>query len=147
MGYKFGNKSTTQLQTCHKDLQLIAHEALKLSRVDFSINEGHRTVERQNELFKKGRSTINGITKKGKHNYQPSRAFDINICVAGKPKLAYDHKHLCYVAGIIISAAESLYAKGQVTHKIRWGGNWDRDGEILYDHNFWDMPHFEIKKV
>lgn len=145
--YIFGKRSQTQLDTCHKDLQLIANEALKVSRVDFSIIEGARSVELQQKYFKEGKSKIDGIKIKGNHNYQPSRAFDIAVYVSGKPKLTYDPNHLCYIAGIIIGISERLYSSGQTNHKIRWGGNWDRDGEILTDQNFDDMPHFELKKT
>jgi len=145
--YIFGKRSKTQLITCHKDLQLIANEALKVTRVDFSIIEGNRPVELQQKYFKEGKSKIDGVKIKGNHNYQPSRAFDIAVYVSGKPKLTYDANHLCYIAGIIIGISERLYSSGQINHKIRWGGNWDRDGEILTDQNFDDMPHFEIKKA
>lgn len=145
--YIFGKRSQSQLDTCHKDLQLIANEALKVSRVDFSIVEGSRPVELQQKYFKEGKSKIDGIKIKGNHNYQPSRAFDIAVYVSGKPKLTYNANHLCYIAGIIIGVSERLYTAGQTNHKIRWGGNWDRDGEILTDQNFDDMPHFEIKKT
>jgi len=145
--YTFGKRSQAQLDTCHKDLQWIANEALKASRVDFSIIEGARPLALQQKYFKEGKSKIDGIKVKGNHNYQPSRAFDIAVYVSGKPKLTYDTNHLCYIAGIIIGVSERLYALGQTNHKIRWGGNWDRDGEILTDQNFDDMPHFELKKT
>ena len=143
--YVFGTRSQKQLDTCHKDLQLVANESLKVSRVDFSIIEGTRPLELQQKYFREGKSKIDGIKIKGNHNYQPSRAFDIAVYVSGKPKLTYDISHLTYIGGVIEAVGQSLYNQGRINHTIRWGGNWDRDGEILYDQNFDDLPHFELK--
>lgn len=144
--FKFGAKSLNKLASCETDLQLIALESIKASTVDFGINEGHRTVERQKELFDKGWSRIDGISKKGKHNYFPSKAFDVKIYVIGRPELTYDKIHLAYVGGVILTVAQRLYDEGLISHELRWGGNWDGDSELLYDQNLQDLPHFELKK-
>lgn len=144
--FKFGSKSLDQLATCEADLQLIALESIKVSTVDFGINEGHRSVERQKELFDKGWSRIDGINKKGKHNHFPSKAFDIKIYVAGKSSLAYDKVHLAHVGGVILTTAKRLFDEGLVSHELRYGGNWDGDGELLYDQTLQDLPHFELLK-
>jgi len=146
----FGKNSKAKLETCHLDLVKIHKLAIQRTRVDYGISEGHRSIERQKELFDKGYSQIDGINKKGKHNYKPSLATDIYIYhpdLATRRKLAYDKCSLCYVAGIIISCAKELYEMGKITHKIRWGGNWDKDGIILYDQSFDDLPHFELVKA
>lgn len=142
----FGDRSKKNLATCHEDLQLIANEAIKNTDIDFGISEGHRSVERQNQLFKEGKSKIDGINKMGKHNYNPSLAFDIYVYVSGKKELAYDIKHLCYLGGRLKDTASRLYAEDKISHLLRWGGNWDGDGEIIYDQSFQDLPHFELKK-
>ena len=157
---QFSQSSTDKLSTCEKDLQLVMRESIKVSLVDFGIGEGHRPDERQLSLFKQGRelvsdvwrivdkskvvTNIDGIKVKGKHNYLPSKAVDITIYVPGHPEWTYDNEHLCYVAGVIMATAERLYNDGLITHKIRWGGNWDSDGIILKDQNLADRPHFEI---
>lgn len=142
--FKFGQKSLEKLATCHPELQLIAQEAIKYSTVDFGINEGHRSPERQKELFDKGWSRIDGISRKGKHNYNPSLAFDIKIYVPGKPELAYDKAHLAYVGGVILTVAKKLKEEGKIKHNLRYGGDWDGDGQLLYDHDLQDLPHFEL---
>ena len=114
MNYVFGKRSKEKLAQCHADLQLIANEALKVSRMDFGISEGHRTIEKQQEYFHAGKSKVDGIKIKEKNNYQPTVAFMIN--------------------------------EGKITHRLRWGFNWDMDGEIGTDQRFQDMPHFELKK-
>ena len=49
--------------------------------------------------------------------------------------------------GHINGVAEMLYKQGGITHKLRWGGNWDMDGEILIDQSFDDRPHVELIKI
>ncbi len=140
--YKFGNISKGRLRTCHKDIQLIMNEAIKITNVDFGILEGERSIKKQQQYFKEGKSKIDGIKKKGKHNYSPSLAVDIYPYFNNGAK--WDNEHLSYLSGIIHAVSEMLLKSGKVTHKIRWGGNWDMDGIILLDQSFDDRPHFEL---
>lgn len=147
--YKFGKNSLEKLKTAHEDLQKIMFLAIKRSKIDFGISEGHRSIERQFSLFQQGKSKIDGKTKKGKHNYMPSRAVDIyayHPVSEVRKRMAFDYKTLCYIAGVIDSCALELLRKGEITHKIRWGGNWDLDGELITDQKFDDLPHFELIK-
>lgn len=149
MPFEFGKRSNEKLDTCHKDLQKITRLAIKRSHVDFGISEGNRSIERQYQLFLEGKSKIDGINTKGKHNYKPSLAEDIYIYhpnLETRRKLAYDKVHLAYVGGVITACAYELYEKGETTHLIRWGANWDSDGVIDYDQSFDDYPHFELIK-
>lgn len=107
-----------------------------MSLIDFGIAEGYRTVERQQKLFKAGKSKINGIDRKGKHNYEPSKAVDIYAWVNGSTN--YDTNVLCYIAGVIQTCGDLLDIE------IRWGGNWDSDGVIITDQSFDDLVHFEL---
>ena len=141
---KFSNRSLDKLSSCHIDLQLIAKTVLDITPIDFGISEGHRSLKKQQEYFKKGLSKIDGIAKKGKHNYNPSMAFDFYIYVPGK-KLSYDEHHLTFVAGLFVAIAKMLKLENKITHDVRWGGNWDSDGEIIYDQTFQDLPHIELK--
>lgn len=143
--YKFGKRSKGNLITAHKDLQTVMEESLKTSMVDFGVSEGHRSLERQKKLFDEGKSRIDGISKKGKHNYNPSLAVDIFAVVPVKGK-AFDKVHLAYLGGHILATAMRLKSVGVIDSEIRWGGNWDGDGTLLYDQKLWDMPHFEIKR-
>ncbi len=144
--YKFGNRSKEKLATCHVDLQLIAEEALKVSQVDFGISEGHRTIEKQQEYFNTGKSKVDGIKIKGKHNYQPSLAFDFYAYVPGKPTLAFNQIYLSYIGGVITSVGQRLLNEGKISHRVRWGANWDGDSEIATDQKFQDFPHIELIK-
>ena len=65
--YKFGNASKQKLSEVHPDLQKVLNLAISRSPLDFGISEGYRSPERQNQLYKEGKSRIDGINKKGKH--------------------------------------------------------------------------------
>jgi len=118
------------------------YEAIKITNIDFGIAEGHRSIVLQQKYYKQGKSKIDGINKMGKHNYNPSLAVDIYAYVNGKA--IWDKEHLSYLSGIIHAVTELLYKEGKITHKIRWGGNWDMDGTILLDQSFDDRPHYEL---
>lgn len=139
---KFSTKSKERLSTCHPDLRKIMNKAIKWSVIDFGIAEGHRSIKDQQKYFKEGKSKIDGINKKGKHNYDPSEAVDIFAYYSGKAQ--WDRASLSYIAGIIQAAAIVLLKRKKITHKVRWGGNWDGDGIILLDQVFDDGPHHEI---
>jgi hypothetical protein len=38
-----------------------------------------------------------------------------------------------------------LYEKGEISHKLRLGVDWDGDGDIK-EHSFFDGPHIELVK-
>ena len=155
MAYSLGKRSKENYDTLHPDLQKVVNLALKVSQVDFTITEGERSVERQQMLFDTGKSKVNPkaytpevLITKGKHITNDFRkeswAFDFIACVPGKPKLAYDKTHLMYLIGVFTACGEILLQRGEITHKIRSGANWDRDGELQYDQSFFDAPHIEI---
>lgn len=145
----FGTSSLDKLSTCHLDLVKIHELAIQRSRVDYGISEGERPAERQLSLYKQGKSQIDGIKKKGKHNYKPSLATDFYAYhpdLATRRKIAYDKCTLSYIAGVLVSCAEELYQAGEIAHKLRWGGNWDKDGVIIIDQSFDDLCHVELYK-
>jgi peptidoglycan LD-endopeptidase CwlK len=142
MSYSFSKMSLSKLETCHEDLQKIMKEAISRSVVDFGISEGQRNLARQHELYKKGLSRIDGINRLGKHNLTPSMAVDVYAFVQGRGN--WDDAHLGYLAGVIIQVAKELLDKGEISHKLRWGGDWDSDGVIAIDHSLKDLPHYEL---
>jgi hypothetical protein len=136
----FGETSTARLATCDRRLQEIAHEAIK--HVDFSITEGHRSNERQEELFadnktqaRAGESPHNHVDREGN---PCSSAFDF----IPWPFTGWDdHARFAHIAGIFRGIAMK---KG---YGIRWGGDWDMDGVLVQrdpDEHFNDMPHIEL---
>lgn len=153
--FKLGKRSLDNINTCAEDLRILVHEAIKYTRVDFTVIEGSRLTDRQQMLFDTGKSQVNPsrytleeLIEKGKHIVNELRelsdAFDFIAYVPGKPKLAFDLSHLFYLVGVFISTGERLYKEGKMSRRVRSGINWDMDGELRYDQKFLDAPHIEL---
>lgn len=134
---RFGQRSLDSLKGVHPLLCEVMHEAIKNSPYDFTITEGVRTVQRQQELYAQGRTKPGAIVTnvdgvKVKSNHQPKAdgygyAVDIYPYLNGKvdvnalTELKAIGAHICKVAktmGI----------------NVEWGGNW----------KFVDVPHFQL---
>lgn len=134
--FVFGEQSVRMLATCHPDLQKIATTALGLGIMDFSVKEGHRSDARQLALQKAGKSQVGpgGST----HNTDPSWAMDLAPYFKNRAATSADFMRL---GGIIQAVAVMLGTP------VRWGYDWDQDGEALTDQSFQDGYHFELTKV
>ena len=125
----FGTRSRMQLNSCHSDLQKLFEEVIK--HYDCTILEGHRTEDRQNELYAQGKSKVQ--FPDSKHNSFPSLAVD-----AAPYPIDWDDTRRFYMfVGIVRGIASQLGIN------IRCGADWDGDLEVK-DQNFHDLPHFEI---
>lgn len=131
--YNFGHKSRQELSTCDKRLQMVAWRVIDI--IDFTVIEGVRSKERQNELYEQGKSKLQWPD--GMHNVEGpdelSKAFDI----APYPINWEDRKRFYYLAGIVKAIAHEMGVS------IRWGGDWDSDND-LNDQSFNDLVHFEL---
>lgn len=133
MNYNFGRSSEYNLRTADPELQKVMRDALTTGIMDFSIIEGHRGEVKQNRYYDLGKSEKKWPD--GKHNKTPSQAVDAAPYINGKT--SWNKLHCCVLAGIILACA----AKRGI--KLRWGGNWDMDGEPITDQDFQDLVHFE----
>lgn len=131
--YKLSKDSKRKLETCDPRLISIIESAIAISPIDFTVIEGHRSVARQRQLFEIGATKIDGITRLGKHNHEPSLAVD----VAPYPIDWQDLRRFYYLAGCIMSVAASQGIG------LRWGGDWNSNGSFD-DQTFHDLPHFEL---
>ena len=132
---RFGRRSQDRLDTCHRDWHIILNYVVRF--IDCTILEGQRGQVLQDLYFKNGTSKVK--FPDGSHNTTPSEGVDV-----GPWPEVYDDKEKCYyLAGVIKMAAEMLYEQGKITHKIRWGGDWDMDND-LKDQSFFDLVHFEL---
>lgn len=125
---KFSKSSEEKLSTCHYMLQVMCKEAIQI--MDFKVIWGHRNKEQQNSLYPKF------TTKKfpdSKHNSDPSLAIDL----APYPIDWSDLPRFYILAGVMLALAKRNNVK------LRWGGDWDGDGD-LSDQKFNDLGHFEI---
>jgi len=142
--YGFGAKSKARLDTCHEDIQAIMNEVIKI--YDVSVIEGHRTLEKQQEYYNTGKSKLDGITKQSKHQSYPSMAIDIMPYKAGTNAFSgkeLDTRRFYFMMGIVKAVAARLLEEGKITHKVRFGIDWDGD-DVFSDQRFHDAPHFEL---
>lgn len=124
---KFSEKSKNKLSTCDERLIEILDEVIK--EYDCTILEGHRSIERQAELYASGRSRV----KLGKHNAYPSLAVD----VAPYP-VDWENRERFISFGSFLKGV--AHSKGI---EIRWGADWNSNWNFE-DQHFDDLVHFEL---
>ena len=128
--YKFSKRSLDNLKNVDQRLVDICNELIK--EIDFTVIEGYRTLERQKELFDTGFSKIDGIKKKGKHNYSPSLAIDIIPYKKGHNP--FDGSEESTKMFKELNKSFDKVAK-KLGIKYEWGGNWK---------TFVDLPHYQV---
>lgn len=142
----FSQLSNDNLSTADISLQKVGRELIK--HIDYSVVFGERTPELQFELYKKGRTEVDGewiITDKSKvvtykdgykklskHNYSPAQAIDI----IPYPSRYSDVNKLKELGRMFMIVASMMYDRGEIEKEIEWGGNWK---------TFKDYPHLQTK--
>lgn len=134
MTYKLGTRSRENLKGVHPDLVKVVERAIELSTQDFTVIEGVRTQERQQELYAQGRTkpgnkvtNADGVKNKSNHQVKSDglgHAVDI---------VPYPVDWNSSVKFNNIAVAMKL-AACQLGIDITWGGDW----KML------DLPHFEL---
>lgn len=125
---KFSDRSIKELSTAHPDLQRLFNKVIE--GYDCTVIQGQRSQEEHERNLEAGTSK----TQNSKHVMSPAMAVD----VAPYPVDWKNTKKFYHFAGYVQRVAEELGLK------IRWGGDWDSDGD-LNDQNFNDLPHFELR--
>ena len=128
--YKFSQRSINNLKDV--DTRLIMLCKAVLEEFDFTVIEGHRSLEKQMEYFKKGTSRIDGVTKKGKHNHLPSLAVD---CIPYKK--GHNPFDGSKESDIMFNKMAEVFKRKakELNIKLVWGGDWK---------TLVDKPHFEL---
>ena len=129
----FGRASHLRVITLREDLRMVLEEAIKHTPIDFSVIEGHRTEERQEEFYAQGRTTPGKIVTNAKggespHNQYPSPAVDIVPYINGRA-VWDDDSAWNRLAGYIVGIANANNVD------IMWGADF---------RNLKDSPHFEV---
>lgn len=132
----FSLDSIHQLQTCDRDLQVVFQEVIKT--MDCEVIEGFRNQGKQEKAFRQGNSKLDW--PHSKHNTRPSQAAD----VAPYPIEWNNKSRFFWFAGYVMGTADNLYKQGKITHKIRYGGDWNHDYDITDDKGLSDLVHFEL---
>lgn len=118
---KFSEKSINNLKNIHPDLVQLAFKALELSTIDFSITEGVRSIERQKQLVKEGKSqTLNSRHLSG---------HAIDVFAYPTSSGSWEFKYYQDIATAFKMASATLDIP------VEWGGDWKP---------FCDGPHFQL---
>jgi peptidoglycan L-alanyl-D-glutamate endopeptidase CwlK len=119
-------------------LQTLFNEVIR--HYDCRILCGHRNESDQNQAVVEGKSKT--PWPRSQHNAIPSMAID----VAPYPIDWKDTERFYYFGGYVQGIAKMLLETGRMTHRVRWGGDWDSDHD-LHDQRFMDLVHFELRPV
>lgn len=119
--YLLGNRSKENLKGVHKDLVAVVELAIQITKQDFTVIEGLRSLSRQEQLVRKGSST----TMNSRH--LTGHAVDIVPWVNGG--VSWDWAHYTEVKVAMFEAAKKLGVA------VEWGGNWKK---------FPDGPHWQL---
>ena len=130
MANVWGRGSQRHRATLRPELQEVLDIVLQIR--DISIIDGHRGQATQDRYFAEGVSKVE--FPNSKHNRTPSDAADVQPSPYVEETLRED---LTMIAGIAIGVGRML------GYDIRWGGDWDQDGETA-DNKFDDLFHLEF---
>lgn len=138
--FVLGKRSKDNLVGVHPVLIQIVQRALELSPVDFFVDCGVRTPERQAELYAQGRTKPGPIvtwTLKSNHFVNPRTGFGHAVDLIPLP---VDWKNLKAFDDV---ATAMFAAAAEIGMTIRWGADWDQDGKPR-ERGETDSPHFEL---
>lgn len=135
---KFSKRSLDNLRGVHPKLVHLMEMAIIATPVDFTIVDGMRTVERQQQLYAQGRTAPGPIVTnadgvRNKSNHQPKadgfgHAVDLYPYVDGRVQVND-------VEGLKRIADHIKAVSAKIGIPVEWGGDWDMR----------DYPHFELK--
>jgi peptidoglycan LD-endopeptidase CwlK len=131
---KLGAASQAVYDTLDPRLQVLVDRILvRLSQLglDLKLVQGHRSSADQLIAYQTGHSEKKPGTSK--HERTPSLAVDMALYPVHWP----DEAAFGFLAGMV--AIEAL----DQGIKVRWGGDWDGDGDTL-EHSLRDLDHWEL---
>ena len=131
----WGKASKRHRQSIDWHLNAVSDRVLKIR--NHSIIQGHRNEADQNAAFDRGDSKLRWPD--GNHNCIPSKALDMQPWPMPDDEQAL-REDLSYLAGLYVGIGPTM---GVI---LRWGGSWDRSGEIE-NNKFFDGFHIEIVEI
>lgn len=152
--FTLSERSRSRLKGVHPDLVKVVEVALSMSPQDFSVLEGVRSPARQKELYGQGRTarhlkemgidpslaqpSANKVTWTLKSNhFAGADGFGRAVDLVPYPLDWNDTTKFDQIAHAMLAAAERLGVR------IRWGADWDMDGNPR-ERGESDSPHFEL---
>ena len=128
MTFKFSQRSLNNLKGVHTLMIKLMKTAIINAPIDFVITEGVRTTERQQELFKQGKSKCDGIKNKSKHQ-KKADGYGYAVDLYPLPIQYKDIKPYKILSEHIKKVAK------QLNINIEYGGDW----------RMRDYPHYQLK--
>ena len=154
MAFNLSARSRSRLEGVHPDLSAVVHRAIELTKVDFGVTQGVRTLEQQEANVAAGKSQ----TMKSKHLIQDdgySHAVDVVAYVG--PDVSWELNLYDDICDAFAQAAREMEVP------IKWGAAWSEgdirsypgsaeDAMMAYvdlrrsqgRRPFIDAPHFEL---
>ena len=149
MTFKLSARSIRKLEGVDKDLVAVVMDAITLTKVDFGVTFGLRTLEEQKKLYESGRSQ----TMKSKH--LEGRAVDL---------VAYFGSDISWELNVYDDICDAMAeAARRNSVAIKWGAAWSEGDIRMYQGTsedamnayvdlrrsqgrrpFIDAPHFEM---
>lgn len=115
MSFNLSNRSLEKLEGVNENLVQVVKRAIELTKVDFGVVYGLRTVEEQEKLVAAGKSQ----TMKSKH--LEGRAVDLMAYVDGKG---------CWELNVYDDLCDAMKAAAkELSVPIKWGAAWS-EGDI-----------------
>lgn len=131
MNYKFSNRSNREMVGVYPDLSFAAHEALRISEVDFSVFDGIRTIAQQQRLVESGASW----TMDSYHLY--GLAIDLVAYIGGYRFESEPNKKVYLAMSKVVSA-----------HGIKAECGWDLWEKDIYHWQMSDMKEkYDIRQI
>jgi peptidoglycan L-alanyl-D-glutamate endopeptidase CwlK len=158
---KYGARSKKNFEGVHPDLVKVLTYVLEVYGFDHTIVSGVRSDDEQIALYAKGRDSsgnivdpsrvvthVDGINKRSNHQTKSDGyghavdAYPYPIDLSRKRLSVVRYYHM---ASYVKAAAIELFTNGEISHLVRWGGDWDSDN-VFSDQKFHDLPHYELYK-
>jgi peptidoglycan L-alanyl-D-glutamate endopeptidase CwlK len=136
-----GRTSRKRLHQCHPDLIRLFEKIAEAHNI--TILTGARSRDEQDRMYEMGRSKVKWPN--GMHNINTPKGRTTSWAVDASPhpipfewgKDWKDRVKFYQLAAIVFHVA------AEMNLTIRWGGDWDGDGDYK-DQTFDDLLHFEI---
>ncbi len=146
MAYAFGKRSRTAMIGLDPRLIQVLDLAITISPVDFMVIEGVRTRARQKELYAQGRTKPGKVvtwTLNSNHFVNLATGFGEAFDALPAP---YDWSTKGPNGDPFVLMADAIFEAGRrLRIPIRWGADWDQDGNPK-ERGETDSPHFELGK-
>ena len=121
MAFSLSSRSRGKLEGVHPDMVAVVERAIELTKVDFGVTYGVRTLEEQKRLYESGRSQ----TMNSKHLLQDDTSYSHAVDV-----VAYDGSDVVWEINVYDDICDA-FKKAAEMHgvSIKWGAAWS-EGDI-----------------